>query len=153
MLWPDKRLGLGSIYRTTQVSCLHLDDSYLPWPAFAFLKFTGFAAPDQSGLLQIGPIPRGTPVNLIANIDLEPSLNPMKIFSYWKMATKLHGVLRDIRDNRLDEAAAAARMKDVGPVLLPLSKCPDLVTDHGHPFGTGLPDGDKRALIAFLKRL
>src|SRR5215831_7732371 len=102
-LWPDKRLGLGSIYRTTQVSWLHLDDSYLPWPAFAFLKFTGFAAPDQSGLLQVGPIPRGTPVNLIANIDLEPSLNPMKIFSYWKMATKLHGVLRDIRDNRLDE--------------------------------------------------
>jgi hypothetical protein len=135
------------------VSWLNLDDSYLPWPAFALLKFAGFAAPNQSGVLQIGPIPRGTPVNLIANIELEPTFNPVKIFDYWKMATKLHGALRDIRDNHLDEEAAAAPMRDIGPVLLPLSKCPDLVTDHGHPFGTGLPDEDKRGLIAFLKRL
>jgi len=27
------------------------------------------------------------------------------------------------------------------------SKCPDIVEDRGHYFGTSLPDGDKRALI------
>jgi hypothetical protein len=39
------------------------------------------------------------------------------------------------------------------PALLKVSKCPDFVTDRGHLFGTGLADDDKRALIAWLKRL
>jgi hypothetical protein len=44
--------------------------------------------------------------------------------------------------------------------MLSLSKCPDLVINKGHYFGTdlfaeepGLSDADKRALIAFLKRM
>ena len=45
--------------------------------------------------------------------------------------------------------------------LLELSDCPDLIVNRGHYFGTsqfasgepGLSDADKRALIAFLKRL
>jgi hypothetical protein len=44
------------------------------------------------------------------------------------------------------------------PDLVRLSKCRDYVTNKGHYFGTsyfaeepGLTDGDKRALIAFLK--
>jgi hypothetical protein len=37
------------------------------------------------------------------------------------------------------------------PQLLALSKCPDLVVNRGHKFGTTLPDDDKRALIALLK--
>ena len=51
------------------------------------------------------------------------------------------------------------------PYLLKLSKCPDLVVNRGHYFGTdflepgeqrgvrqpGLSDADKRALIEFLK--
>ncbi|MGH6665551.1 MAG: hypothetical protein ACREB2_11720 [Pseudolabrys sp.] len=53
----------------------------------------------------------------------------------------------------LDDAAAAARLKELMPALLKVSKCPDFVTDHGHMFGTKLPDDDKRALIAWLKRL
>jgi hypothetical protein len=39
------------------------------------------------------------------------------------------------------------------PDLLKLRKCPDFVTDGGYLFGTGLADDDKRALIAYLKRL
>ena len=35
--------------------------------------------------------------------------------------------------------------------LLKASKCPDLVEDRGHYYGTTLPDDDKRALIEFLK--
>jgi hypothetical protein len=45
--------------------------------------------------------------------------------------------------------------------LLELSKCPDLIVNRGHYFGTnkfaggepGLSDDEKRALIAFLKRM
>ena len=44
-------------------------------------------------------------------------------------------------------------MHDLVPALLKLSKCPDFVTDRGHLFGSALSDSDKRALIAFLKRL
>ena len=61
--------------------------------------------------------------------------------------------LRDIRAENLDDTAAVARLKPLVPALLKLSKCPDLVTDGGHLFGTQLADDDKRALIAFLKRL
>ena len=35
--------------------------------------------------------------------------------------------------------------------LLDLSKCPDLIVNRGHYFGSNLPDADKEALIAFLK--
>jgi hypothetical protein len=53
----------------------------------------------------------------------------------------------------LDDAATAVRLKELVPSLLALSKCPDFITDRGHLFGSGLADDDKRALIAYLKRL
>ena len=40
---------------------------------------------------------------------------------------------------------------DLVEPLLELSKCPDLIVNRGHLFGTKLPDADKRALIEFLK--
>ena len=52
-------------------------------------------------------------------------------------------------------------LSDVVDPLLELSKCPDLIVNRGHYFGTGkftggepgLDAADKKALIAFLKRL
>jgi hypothetical protein len=48
----------------------------------------------------------------------------------------------------------------VGDSLLELSKCPDLIVNRGHYFGTssfqeepGLSDDNKRALIEYLERL
>jgi hypothetical protein len=49
--------------------------------------------------------------------------------------------------------AMAASPGIAASALLKVSKCPDFVTDRGHLFGTGLADDDKRALIAWLKRL
>ena len=109
--------------------------------------------PGEDDALRLGPIPKGTPVNLIANIDLEPTLNPGKLIDFATLAIKLNGALHDIREGGLDEAATAARLKQVVPELLSLSKCADFVTDRGHLFGTGLADDDKRALIAWLKIL
>jgi hypothetical protein len=47
---------------------------------------------------------------------------------------------------------------NVARPLLELNKCPDFVVNRGHYFGTslldgepGLSDGDKRALIEFIK--
>ena len=61
--------------------------------------------------------------------------------------------LRDIRERGLTGAAAMERVKELVPDLITASKCPDFIADRGHPFGTRLSDGDKHALIAFLKRL
>ena len=151
MLWPEKRLGMGSIYRTTKTSWLRADKTYLPQPLFWALKARGMGMPGASNAIQLGPIPKGTPVNLLANIDLEPSLDPMKFIDFVALVVKFNAALRDIRG--LDDAAAAARLKLLAPDLLKVSKCPDFVTDRGHMFGTKLPDNDKRALIAWLKRL
>ena len=56
------------------------------------------------------------------------------------------------------DSGAPARLKElykkeVAPALWKVSKCPDLVEDRGHYFGTELPDADKLALIEFLKTL
>ena len=40
---------------------------------------------------------------------------------------------------------------EIAPTLLKVSMCPDLITDRGHTFGSDLPDGDKLALIEFMK--
>jgi hypothetical protein len=63
-------------------------------------------------------------------------------------------VLVRSRLERLDRAAVTALMRsEVAPALWNASKCPDLVVDRGHEFGSRLPDDDKRALIEFLKTL
>ncbi|MCF8476226.1 MAG: hypothetical protein K9G60_04300 [Pseudolabrys sp.] len=151
LLWPDQRRGFGSILRTTQTSWLVVEKSYLPGPLFTALKKRGLGLPGNDDALRIGPIPKDTPVNLIANLDLEFSLGRLADFA--TLAIELNDALRDIRDNRLGEDASAARLKQVAPALLKLSKCADFVTDRGHLFGSGLSDADKRALIAYVKRL
>jgi cytochrome c5 len=153
LLWPQKRLGLQSVYRTTRRSWLTIDKSYLPVPLFYWLKLKGMGSPDSDDAVRLGPIPKGTPVNLLANIDLDISLDPAKLLDFVTLAMALDTTLRGIRTENLDDAGAAARLRPLVPALLKLSKCPDLVTDGGHLFGTQLADGDKRSLIAFLKRL
>jgi hypothetical protein len=66
--------------------------------------------------------------------------------------------LRELPTNATD-ADAQKVFKDVVEPMLELSKCPDLIVNRGHYFGTdrfteepALTDQDKRALIAFLKR-
>ncbi len=152
LLWPEKRLGMASIYRTTQESSLYIERSWVPALLFKALA-KKFALPGDRNVVRIGPIPKGTPVNLLANIDLEPTFNPVKLIDFAEAVFKVNAALNDIQKKELDEAAAAARLKELGPTLLKLSKCPDFVTDRGHLFGTGLPDADKRALIVYLKRL
>jgi cytochrome c5 len=150
LLWPEKRLGPASVQRTTAESWLELDRDMLPPLLLAALR-TGGVIGRQDHAIRIGPIPQGTPVNLLANTDLE--LSAGNAIQLVRLVLNTNATLRDIKSNGLTGDAATERLSKLVPDLLAASKCPDFVADRGHPFGTRLPDDDKRALIAFLKRL
>jgi len=136
LLWPEKRKGPDSIWRTNQRCWLHIRKEYVPWA----LRFRC----DKDGYLNVGPIPAGTPINLIAN--LEPS--------FWDMLTLVPRIKADldrIHDKKLDDEAAKRVFANLVPDLTKANKCPDFIEDKGHYFGTDLTDDDKRALIEFLK--
>jgi hypothetical protein len=143
LLWPEKRLGVDSIWRTTQDCSIQLQAAVLPDALRVLLK--GHIDPD--GYFRVGPIPAGTPVNLLANLN--PDADVRKLADVFLSIKK---ALAEIKLRNLDSAAARELMKrDVAPKLMAASKCPDLITDRGHEFGSDLPDPDKRALIEYLK--
>ena len=145
LLWPEKRLGTNSIWRTSQECQLQLQGAVIPEPLRTLLK----PHLDPDGYLRIGPIPEGTPINLLANVD--PEADPAKLLA---LCLKIKAVLLEIKVKHLDAAASKALMRDkLAPDLFRISKCPDLIEDKGHYFGTDLADADKRALIEFLKTL
>ena len=172
MLWPEKRdrdpvLGdkiPGLIDRTTSPSYLRVPAGFLPdllRPVLGLLeRFAPWLAGE--GGLEIGPIPAGTPVDLLANLDLlGPSDAPADRAEH---GARLVGVLLQAKHalERLTPSATDEEMKAAfRPLVDPLfemSKCPDYVVNRGHYFGTslvpdepGLSDDDKRALIEFLK--
>jgi hypothetical protein len=75
-------------------------------------------------------IPKGTPLNLVLNLNA--SRAPYALKSYLK--------------NKGNQRLAAEE-------LLKLSDCPDLVENKGHTFGSDLSPQEKRDLIEFLKTL
>ena len=145
LLWPDKRLGKESIWRTSQECQFTIHGDYLPPVLKVLLK--PYLDPD--GYLRIGHVPAGTPVNLLANVD--PKTDPKDLVV---LLLKIKKTLLEIKAQNLDSAAAREVMKrEIAPALWKVSKCPDLVEDRGHYFGTDLPDSDKQALIEYLKTL
>jgi hypothetical protein len=145
LLWPEKRLGKDSIWRTSEDCNLLLEEAVIPEPLHTLLK----PYVEADGYLHIGDIPAGTPVNLIANIN--PEAKPEDLV---KLCLKMKEVFAEIKLKHLDPAASKALMvQDLVPGLLAVSKCPDFVTDRGHTFGSTLSDPDKLALIEVLKTL
>ncbi len=145
LLWPEKRPGTNSIWRTSQDCKLQLQVAALPEPLRALLK----PHADDDGYFRIGPIPAGTPVNLLGNIDGEAE--PKDLL---ELCLKIKLSLAKIKLQNLDAAAARELLRaEVAPALWKVSKCPDFVEDRGHYFGADLPDADKLALIEFLKTL
>ncbi len=145
LLWPERRLDRDSIWRTTRECEIQIQAAALPTALRVILK----PHLDPDGYFRIGPIPEGTPVNLLANLD--PDTDPKELA---KLFLKIKTVLARIKLQNLDAAAAKELMKDeIAPLLFAASKCPDLITDRGHYYGTDLPDDEKRALIEYLKTL
>jgi hypothetical protein len=169
MLWPERRekdqifandttAGVGVIDRTTADSFIWVPAGYVP-DAFRKLLGTGqrlFPMLFRDGSLQIGPIPKGTPVNLLASVDLMGADLPAgkeRIDHVKKLVDLLGEAKRDLKQGKNFFENQA-----VMDAMLSLSKCRDFVVNSGHYFGTnlqadepGLGDADKRALIAFLK--
>jgi hypothetical protein len=98
--------------------------------------------------INVGPIPRGTPVNLIMNLD------PDKRDKVGPALVALLRAMGEIKKKDLSgEEAYKVLASQAGPALMAASKVPDFVLDRGHWFGESLTDADKEALIAFLKTL
>jgi hypothetical protein len=174
MLWPEKRAkdpylgdqipGPSHILRTTATSYLKVPAGYLPGDLGAIAgtwnHFLHWLAPwlfTESGDVQIGPIPAGTPVNLLANLNpLSESTRLDDRIAHTKqlidLVLKLKSDLKSLPPNATDAQAAEVFKKRV-PELLSLSKCPDFIVNKGHYFGSNLADDDKRALIEFLKTM
>jgi hypothetical protein len=136
LLWPETRLGKASIWRTQNECALHLRKEFVPK---ALQHLAG-----SDGYLRIGPIPKGTPINLIGN--LQPDFGQLVV-----LQAKLGAALTKIHLMKLSPEQAAAELVKAVPELIAANKCPDFIEDKGHYFGTDLADNDKRALIEYLK--
>ena len=181
MLWPERRqkdskLGLkvpGMMDRTTTTTFLRVSSGYLPDALQTILPITQRLAPWAFGDdgIELGPIPAGTPVGLLASLSpLSEDPDPVKKAEHaaqlLKLVATLNSDLQKLGKNASDEQAAQLFGKSVDQ-LLGLSKCPDLIVNRGHYFGTdfrepgepadarppGVSDADKRAVIEFLKTL
>jgi hypothetical protein len=172
MLWPEKRdkdsvLGdkvPGMIDRTTTKSYLRVAMGYVPdnlkgaldLGARWFPKFFG------DGGIEIGPIPAGTPIGLLSNLNLLADDSDVvgrvdHDAKLLELVVKIKHDLAALPKDASDEDGRKILANLVEP-LMNLSKCPDYVVNRGHYFGTdkfsqepGLSDDDKRALIEFLK--
>jgi cytochrome c5 len=136
LLWPERRLARAAIRRTLNECSLHLRIESVPKPLRTLA--------DSNGYIVIGPLPKGVPINLIAN--LEPDSRQLVV-----LPTKITKALVQIRVMNLSSELATAELIKSVPELLSANKCPDFIEDKGHYFGTDLPDNDKRALIEYLK--
>lgn len=158
----------GVIDRTTQMSYVRIASGFLPeslegWGSWLFPRLF-----DDNGGLELGPIPRGTPVGLLANLLVRPE--EVGWWARWQhdrelkdLVFKIKGDLAKLgprRDNESDDdynKRAQEIFTPLVPRLMNLSKCQDYVVNRGHYFGTGydnepaLSDADKKALIEFLK--
>jgi hypothetical protein len=164
MLWPEKRdkdpiLGdkvPGFIFRTTETSYIKVAPGFVSPLLEKMLSWSGWLHRwlpwlfSEEGI-QIGPIPKGTPVSLLTNIDLDTGKIDLV-----KLLLKMKADLKAAEGKSEKEAAEV--FKGLVPDLLKVSKCPDYVVNKGHYFGTNLSkettplsDDDKWALIEFLK--
>jgi hypothetical protein len=168
MLWPEKRekddlLGdkvPGRMDRTTVPSYLRVSRGYLP--EFVQRLPSDMLVPKYFSPegIEIGPIPSGTPVGLLANLNLlfeDPDPTRLDVDALARHQQNVVSLLRRMARDFVElpanftEDQAREKFRNLVDPLLALSKCPDFVVNRGHLFGTMLPDRDKRALIEVLK--
>jgi len=169
LLWPERREkdpifandngpGVGIIDRTLNESVISLPAGYVPDNLRGLLsvgqRFLPFLF--RNGSVAIGPIPQGFPVGVLANLDMVGPREQTAQERSERNRTLLR-LLKQVKDD-LKNGRDAFSNPDTGERFLSLSKCRDFVVNKGHYFGTsllteepGLSDGDKRALVAFLK--
>lgn len=170
LLWPGSRENIVRIVREKddydqpiESVYLKVSTNYLPgflqplldenFFARLLRRIGGLGWLVGEGTVQVGPIPKGTPVGLISNINLElndPRVEPKQLV---KLLIKAKRRFNEIYKQGIsdDEEAVKRELRDLGPLLRQLSTCPDFEADRGHYFGANLSDQEKEALIAFVK--
>ncbi len=161
LLWPETRPGI--INRTTEVSFLKAATQTLPWytqplvdgnPLSSLLRsVVGLGGLVEGSNIVVGPIPEGTPVNLISNLNVDLGDEGVGLWRMLRFLKSAKRAYQEIDRDNLDPAQTTERLKALAPDLMALSTCPDFEVDRGHPFGSDLPDADKEALIEFVKTL
>jgi hypothetical protein len=155
----------GKILRTTRSSYLRVAPGYVPDMLKPLVGWGGRLFPNIAGSgggIEIGPIPKGTPVSLLANLNLIAEEGDF--FDHLDhdrraaaLALKIKHDLAALPKDASDAQASQTLSNLVKP-LMDLSKCPDYIVNRGHYFGTdqfpeepGLSVENKRALIEYLK--
>jgi len=177
MLWPERRekdpvIGTlvgpevaGSwIDRTTTRSYIRIAPGYVPDNLKGLTGIGQRLLPSvfSASGIEIGPIPAGTPVDLLANLDLlgDDADLAGKLDHDKKLLDLLLRVQHDLKSlgpNPSDDDARKV-FANLAEPMMQLSKCPDYVVNRGHYFGTSygqgeapLSDKEKLALIEYLK--
>lgn len=187
MLWPERRDrdamlpgAWGMIDRTTARSYLYVPSTFLPkapGPLDDEARKALRQLEDGDGNINLGPIPKGVPINLLASIQpLAETRDPAVILRHYRdliiLLAKLKKSLISMPKGA-DDAALRTHFASLRGPLQALVKCPDFVVGRGHYFGTAafnqqqraspderafgtepvLSDEDKRALVEYLKTL
>jgi hypothetical protein len=128
LLWPETRekdeqlgsLNVGLIDRTNGKSCLRLTAGFLPRlvrPVVPYLshRFRNIGV-EPDGSLEIGPIPEGTPINLVANVQLAPEDSNVlqQGVHYWKVFNLFRTAMRDLRIRDSKEPASTPPESEPG---------------------------------------
>jgi hypothetical protein len=171
MLWPERRPkdaifgaetgpGVGVIDRTTVESFIWVPEGYVPGGLRPLLGLGRRLFPFlfSEGSVEIGPIPAGYPVSLLANVDILGPGDQTRDERRDRTKSLLR-LLKQVKDDAKRGRDAFSNPETM-EMFLSLSKCKDFVVNKGHYFGTSyqteepaLGDDDKRALIAFLKQM
>lgn len=139
MLWPERRdqdqlLGSkipGLIDRTTETSYIRIPAGFIPPSLRPLLSFNHRLLPAVFGESDIvlGPIPKGTPVDLLANLDLlgEGLPSDQKLAHQERVVKLLVKMKHDLLKLPAGASDQEARQvfANLVPELLALSKCPD----------------------------
>jgi hypothetical protein len=126
LLWPEKRLGAKSVKVTGADSILQIRD----------IKIR---------------IPAGTPVELLANINLFGAAQAPEVLNELNYLSSHPELLVRLVHALQNNGQYDDELRKLVPDLLKLSQAPDLIEDHGHTFGANLSDDQKQALIAYMK--
>ncbi len=166
-IFPVQAPGVGLIDRTTTRSYLKVPVGYLPGEFRKLRSVLHSLLPalfTAGGSVQIGPIPPGTPVGLISNLQLlaesnDPAEQDAHIKRMVAFLIRFKHDLEALGPNPSDDEARNV-FRNLSNIMLDLSKCPDFVVNKGHYFGTNffaeetpLTDNEKKDLIEFLKTM
>ncbi len=101
------------------------------------------------GDLKIGPIPAGTPVDLIANLDPDKM---DKTVAALKQAVWTVKELKKLDPNKKADQQKAEELRNkLERALSAASKCPDIVMDRGHYTAAALTPTEQQDLIDLIK--